>query len=274
MSTRAAAPNVENQLSAGDVARAKGGKVVALTIPKPFGIRLSFARRLRARRPARLGARDDAPRATRSWRSSPTRPPAASSTRRPSRPDPMRGLADWTTKRIFDVVADENQQYVGRTIGEIADRAGPRPVRRAVRHRARRRPAHQLRPRRPDLDRRGVEAAPRGVARRPGRHRRVRRRRPPRPARHVQLRDRAARRGRPRAQGLLPLEEAVHLITDVPARLYGLRRPRPPRGRPPRRHRRDRPRHRRHRRRRPAHRPPRRRRPASTPAPRASSTSS
>ena len=32
-----------------------------------------------------------------------------------------------------------------------------------------------------------------------------------------------------RERGLLPLEEAVHLITDVPAQLYGLKRPRPPR---------------------------------------------
>ena len=34
-----------------------------------------------------------------------------------------------------------------------------------------------------------------------------------------------ARQGRARAQ-LLPLEEAVHYLTDVPARLYGLQRPR------------------------------------------------
>ena len=51
--------------------------------------------------------------------------------------------------------------------------------------------------------------------------RRVRRRRAPRLPRHVQLLDRAARQGRARAR-LLPIEEAIHLLTDVPARLYGL----------------------------------------------------
>ena len=34
--------------------------------------------------------------------------------------NPLRGLANWSTKIIYDVVADENRQYVGRTVGEIA----------------------------------------------------------------------------------------------------------------------------------------------------------
>jgi hypothetical protein len=41
--TQANAAGIENQLSAGDVARERGGRVVALTIPKISGIRLSFA---------------------------------------------------------------------------------------------------------------------------------------------------------------------------------------------------------------------------------------
>ena len=39
----------------------------------------------------------------------------------------MRGLADWGTKRIFDVVAEENRGYVGRTLGEISDDEGRDP---------------------------------------------------------------------------------------------------------------------------------------------------
>jgi N-acyl-D-aspartate/D-glutamate deacylase len=124
--TEATAGNIENQLSAGDVARAKGGKVVALTIPKPFGIRLSFAAGFvldalpgwegpmglpRAEKIALLSdpsARRDLDAKAKS-------------------PGPMVGLADWTTKRIFDVVSDENRQYVGRTIGEIAAEQGRDP---------------------------------------------------------------------------------------------------------------------------------------------------
>ena len=39
----------------------------------------------------------------------------------------MRGLADWSTKRIFDVVAEENQPYVGRRLSDIADEQGRDP---------------------------------------------------------------------------------------------------------------------------------------------------
>ena len=39
----------------------------------------------------------------------------------------MRGLADWSTKRIFDVVAEENQPYVGRMLSEIAAEQGRDP---------------------------------------------------------------------------------------------------------------------------------------------------
>ena len=49
----------------------------------------------------------------------------------------------------------------------------------------------------------------------------LRRRGSPRPARLVQLLHRVLRHA-VRERGLLPLEEAVQLLTDVPAQLYGL----------------------------------------------------
>ena len=42
MITAASTANMENQLAAGDVARERGGKVIALTIPQPPGVRLCF----------------------------------------------------------------------------------------------------------------------------------------------------------------------------------------------------------------------------------------
>jgi N-acyl-D-aspartate/D-glutamate deacylase len=44
------------------------------------------------------------------------------------RPDnPMARLAEWSSKVIFEVVAPENEQYVGRAIGEIATELGRSP---------------------------------------------------------------------------------------------------------------------------------------------------
>jgi N-acyl-D-aspartate/D-glutamate deacylase len=114
----------QQKLRAGDVARARGGKVVALTIPMNFGVRLS------------LGSGfilDAMP----GWEEPMLLPRAeklqlfqdVGARRRlnelaQQESNPIRGLANWSTKTIYDVVADENRQYVGRTVGEIAAEQG------------------------------------------------------------------------------------------------------------------------------------------------------
>jgi N-acyl-D-aspartate/D-glutamate deacylase len=115
------------QLQAGDAARARGGKVVALTIPMNFGLRLSFLSGFildampgweaamglpRARKLALLrdqGARDE----------------LNAAAQRPG--NPLRGLADWSAMTIYDVAADENRAHAGRTVGDIAAEQGRDP---------------------------------------------------------------------------------------------------------------------------------------------------
>ena len=115
---------VREKLRAGDVARERGGKVVALTIPMNFGLRLSLASGF---------ILDAMP----GWEEPMLLPRAeklqlfkdVSARRRlnelaRAQNNPLRGLANWSNKTVYDVVADENQQYVGRTLGEIAAEQG------------------------------------------------------------------------------------------------------------------------------------------------------
>jgi N-acyl-D-aspartate/D-glutamate deacylase len=209
------------RLQAGDVARARGGKVVALTIPMNFGLRLSFLSGFildampgwetamgldRAEKLALLRDRE-------------ARAGLDAAAQRPD--NPLRGLADWSAITIFDVVADENRDYAGRAVGDIAAEQARAPwdvlCDIAV--------ADDLltsfgRPPRPDSDddwkaRLEVWRDPRAVIGASD------------AGAHVDmlatfnyttvLLDEAVRK-----RGLLPLEEAVRLLTDVPARLYGL----------------------------------------------------
>ena len=113
-----------DKLRAGDVARERGGKVVALTIPMNFGIRLSLASGF---------ILDAMP----GWEEPMLLPREEKlklfkdvAARRhlndlaQAENNPIRGLATWSNKTIYDVVADENKQYVGRTVGEIAAEQG------------------------------------------------------------------------------------------------------------------------------------------------------
>jgi N-acyl-D-aspartate/D-glutamate deacylase len=209
------------KLHPGDVARQRGAKVVALLMPITFGVRLNFQSGFvldaipgweeamllpRSEKIAMFGDRAARDRLNRAAQD-------------PANPLPM--LTNWSTKVIFDVVADENKPYVGRTVGEIASEQGRDPwdvlcdiaLADDLLTSFGTIPA-------PDsdedwkvrcelmTDRRAIVGASDAGA-------------------HLDLLasfnyttillDEAVRK-----RGLLSIEEAVHLLTDVPARLYGL----------------------------------------------------
>jgi N-acyl-D-aspartate/D-glutamate deacylase len=120
----ATADDARSKLEAGDVARARGGKVLALTIPMVFGIRLSFASGFILdsvpgwEEPMALPRHEKLLR----FREKAFRDRLDELAMSPD--NPMRPLCDWSAKVIFDVVAPENEQYRGRTVGEIAQEQG------------------------------------------------------------------------------------------------------------------------------------------------------
>lgn len=210
------------KLAASDYAAKKGGKVVALTIPISFGVRLSFGSGFV------LDAMPDweGPMlASKSDKMKLFRDKAARNAlnEKAQRPDnPMRAVANWDNKIIFDTVAAENEQYRGRVVGDIAKEQGraawdvlcdiavadelntsfgsPTPPETEADWKAR---VQVWR------DHRAVIGASDAGA-------------------HLDLLasfnyatgllQRAVRN-----QKILPLEEAIHLMTDVQARLYGLK---------------------------------------------------
>jgi N-acyl-D-aspartate/D-glutamate deacylase len=117
----------KEKLKAGDHAAAKGGKVIALTVPMSFGARLNFAsgfvfdampqweevmllpieQKLEVFRDPEGRARLDAL----------AQSPA----------NPLLVVANWSNKVIFDVVAPENEQYRGLRVGDIAQELGRDP---------------------------------------------------------------------------------------------------------------------------------------------------
>jgi N-acyl-D-aspartate/D-glutamate deacylase len=210
------------KLAASDRAREKGGKVVALTIPMSFPVRLSF----------RSGFVLDA---MPGWENVMLLPPdeklaffrdpakhAQLNEQAQSDENRLKMLARWEGMVIHDVVAPENEQYRGRLVGEIAQDEGRDPwevlTTIALADELNTSFGTQQRPETDDdwkarveiwRDGRAVIGASDAGA-------------------HLDLLasfnyvtvllDQAVRQ-----RGLLPLEEAVQLMTDVPARLYGLR---------------------------------------------------
>ena len=114
-------------LRAGDVARARGGKVVALTIPMNFGLRLSFLSGFILDAMPGWEAAMGLPRAEKLalFRDRAARDELNANAQRPD--NGIRALADWSAMTIYDVVADENRDYAGRTVGDIAAEQGREP---------------------------------------------------------------------------------------------------------------------------------------------------
>ena len=115
------------RLEASSEARRQGGKVVGLTIPMGVATRLSFASGFvldaipgweevmllpRAEKLAVLGDPEGRRRLD-------------EATRRPS--NTLPAVTDWSTKVVYDVVAAENEQYRGRSVGDIAADEGRDP---------------------------------------------------------------------------------------------------------------------------------------------------
>jgi N-acyl-D-aspartate/D-glutamate deacylase len=116
--------DAERKLEAGDYARAHGGRVVALTVPMSFPVYLSF----------RSGFVLDA---MPGWEDVMGLPLdeklkffddrealAKLDERSQSDENPLRMLANWSNLRIHAVVAPENEQYQGQMVGDIAEAEG------------------------------------------------------------------------------------------------------------------------------------------------------
>ena len=194
---------MNNRLSATDYARAHGAEVLALTVPCAVQSRLCLE----------SGFTFDM---LNGWAKPMALPVdekmallADPSTRRElgelaQGPSPMRGLAKWHRYTIGEVFSDENKDYSGRTDRRDRRGRGPRDLRRAVRHRGRRPAQDRPLPAGDRRRRRDLAEARRGLARQPHGRGRHRRRRPPRPAGHLQRHHRHARQGRAASSSCCP----------------------------------------------------------------------
>ncbi len=213
---------VEAKLRPGDLARQRGGRVAALTMPLNIATRLSFASGFVLDAIPGWEAAMAAPPAERLALMRDDAASAALDTSAQEKDHPLSRLTRWDAHVIFDVVAPENEQYRGRGVGDIAKDEGRSPweVLRSIVI------ADELKTsfgvpapavstadwkRRIDVvrDRRTVLGASDAGA-------------------HLDL---LATFNYPtvilgdavRRHGVLSLEEAVHHLTDAPARLYGLK---------------------------------------------------
>jgi N-acyl-D-aspartate/D-glutamate deacylase len=119
---------VEQQLAAGDYAAERGGRIVALTLPGGSGaLRLSF------RSGALLDAMPDweavmllpYEEKLEAFRDPEVRRRLGENAQRPD--NRMLQIAGWANYTVADVTSPENEEYVGRTIGDIAAADGRDP---------------------------------------------------------------------------------------------------------------------------------------------------
>ena len=121
---RGSPEEIEQRLAPGDYARAHGGEVVALTLPLPVTMRFNFASGFFL---DSIPGWEDAMKTSRDERLALFADPAARAALNAaaqSETYPMRGLMSWQDHYIFDVTASENEQYKGARIGDIADQEG------------------------------------------------------------------------------------------------------------------------------------------------------
>ena len=115
---------IEQRLAPGEKARARGGEIVALTLPLPVTMRLNFASGFFL---DSIPGWEDAMKTTRDERMALFADPAARAALNAaaqSETYPLRRLMSWKDHYIYDVEAPENAQYRGARIGDIADQEG------------------------------------------------------------------------------------------------------------------------------------------------------
>ena len=210
-----------DKLRAGDLARARGGKVVALTIPMNFGIRLSLASgfildAMPGWEEPMLLPRDEK---LKLFKDAAARRHLNELAQAAN--NPIRGLANWSNKIIYDVVADENKQYAGAPSARSPPSRAVTPGTCCATSRSPTRCSPASAARRPRrATKTGAPASRSGVI-----HGRSSVPRTPAPIwtcwpsfnyATVVLSEAVRRRQ------LISLEEAVHLMTAVQADLYGL----------------------------------------------------
>ena len=115
-----------SKLRAGDAARAAGGKVVALTVPMTLALHLNFNSgfvldAIPGWEKVMLLPKED----KREVFADPTQRRKLNELAQAE--GPLRGLAHWETKTILHTTAPENDGYLGRTVGEIAQERGQDP---------------------------------------------------------------------------------------------------------------------------------------------------
>jgi N-acyl-D-aspartate/D-glutamate deacylase len=219
----ASAGLVEEQLSATDYARERGAELIALTVPQPMTVRINlyagfvfdalhgWADLFQMSVPARMEFLRD-----------PDNRKQLEADAQDERSGLLRGLAVWAKLRIDQVHAPENDKYLGRSVGDIAQELGKSPFDTMVDIslsdglRTSFMPpssgddeaSWQLRGQTWLDDRTVIGASDAGA--------------------HLDMIDTFAFSTQVlgngvRKHGLLSLEAAVEQLTDVPARLYGLR---------------------------------------------------
>jgi N-acyl-D-aspartate/D-glutamate deacylase len=213
---------VEQRLAASDLAREMGAKVVALTIPEPPRPRMSFLSGFVLdalagwAKPMALPVADKL-----ALLSDPARRRELEDQARGTQ-GMIRAIAHWERLVFLETFTPENAAYVGRTIGEVAGERGQSPFDALCEIAI----ADELRTvfSTPELGNDRADWEARVAVWRDGRA-------------VIGASDAGAHLDllatfnyttttlarAVREHEVLPLEEAVHLLTDVPARLYGLR---------------------------------------------------